>query len=469
MATTRLIPMHVIKDQTAAFTVSERIAYAINPAKTRGGELVAAYGCDPSTAAAEMMLNKRGYEAVIGRELNRKSDVLLYQIRQAFLPGEITPEQANKIGYELAMSFTKGKYQFIVATHIDKDHIHNHVIFNSTAIEQSRKFRNFWGSSFAVRRISDKLCLENGLSIVENPKQGGKHYGKWLGDSKPLTWQDKLRRAIDAALAEKPADFAAFLRLVQAAGYEIKPGQNLAFRTTGQQKYTRLRSLGEGYGEQDIRAIIEGKQPIPPSRLRSSHREIPHVNLLIDIQAKLLSGKGAGYERWAKVFNLKQAAQTLNFLTENKLLEYDQLAEKTATATTRFNELSGQIKKAEARMNEIAKLKTHIVNYSKTREVYTQYRKAGYSINFYAQHETEILMHKAAKQAFDALQVKKLPTVKALQVEYAALLADKKKAYQEYAQARKEMRELLTAKANVDKLLGVTPEQKEKENERPQR
>lgn len=464
MATTRIMPMHIIKGQSVAYTIHERLDYAMNPAKTRGGELVMSYGCDKATAAAEMLLTKRNYTAFTGKATTQK-DVLLYQIRQSFKPGEITPEQAQEIGYELALRITKGRHQFIVATHIDQEHIHTHIIYNSTNMDATRKFRDFLGSGFAVRKISDRLCLEHGLSIIENPKRGNKHYGKWLGDKKPLSYQDKLRLAIDEILSQKPADFDAFLSAIQTAGYEIKHGKHLAFRAPGQQKFTRLRALGDGYSEQEIRAIIAGKTPLSPSRSKAARREPERVNLLVDIQAKLQSGKGPGYERWAKVFNLKQMAQTLNFLTENNLLEYAELEEKAAAAATRFNGLLAQIKAAETRMAEIGNLKAHIVNYSKTRDVYTAYRKAGYSKKFYEANASDILLHKAAKAAFDVLPGKKIPTIKVLQVEYEMLMAEKKKAYSEYATARKEMKELLTAKMNIDRLLGDAREQPERKRE----
>ncbi len=464
MATTRIIPMHIIKGQSVAYTVHERLDYAMNPAKTRGGELVMAHGCDASTAAAEMLLTKRSYATFTGKAVTQK-DVLLYQIRQSFKPGEITPEQAQEIGYELAMRFTKGRHQFIVATHIDQAHIHTHIIYNSTNIDGTRKFRDFLGSGRAVRKISDRMCLEHGLSIVENPKRGNKHYGKWLGDKKPPSYQDKLRFAIDEILSQKSAGFDAFLSAMQTAGFEIKQGKHLAFRAPGQQKFTRLRSLGDGYSEQEIRAIIAGKTPLSPSRSKAARREPQRVNLLVDIQAKLQAGKGPGYERWAKVFNLKQMAQTMNFLTENNLLEYAELEEKATAATARFNELSARIKAAETRMAEIGNLKTHIVNYSKTRDVYTAYRKAGYSKKFYEVNASDILLHKAAKAAFDALPGKKIPTIKALQAKYETLFSEKKKAYVGYAAARKEMKELLTAKMNIDRLLGDAREQPERKQE----
>lgn len=469
MATTRIIPMHIGKGKSIAASLKDRTGYAQNPDKTDSGELISAYKCDPATVDAEFLLTKRQYQAITGREQQRDKNVLAYQIRQSFKPGEITPEDAKKIGYELAMRFTKGKHQFIVATHVDKAHIHSHIIFNSTTLDCTRKFRNFLGSGRAVRKISDRLCLEHGLSIIDNPKRGSKHYGKWLGDKKPMSYQEKLRLAVDAALTKKPATFDAFLLDMEAVGYEIKQGKHLTFRVSGQKKFTRLRSLGEGYSEQDIRDIIEGKQPLPPNRTKSTRMITQGVNLLVDIQARLLTGKGPGYERWAKVFNLKQMAQTMNYLTENNLLEYAELEEKAAQATSRFNALSAQIKAAETHMGEIRKLKNHIINYSKTREVYTAYRKAGYSKKFYEAHEGDILLHKAAKAAFDALSTQKIPSIKTLQTEYETLLAEKKKAYSEYTSTRKEMRTILIVKANVDKLLGHAPPTPKKENERQQR
>ena len=314
MATTRLIPMHKIKNQSIAYTVHKRINYAINPAKTLGGELVMTYGCDPATTANEMLLTKRAYADFTGREIP-DSDVLLYQIRQSFKPGEITPEQAQQIGYELAMSWTKGKHQFVVATHIDHAHIHTHIIYNATKIDARHKYRNFLGSSFALRRASDRLCLENGLSIVEKPKPSRTHYGKWLGDKKKLSFQDKLRLAIDAALAEKPKDYDAFLKLMKEAGYEYKDGKQPGFRGPGQKKFTRLRSLKDGYSQGDILSIIVGKKELSPDRKEAKKIQAQRVNLLVDIQAKLAEGKGAWYARWAQSFNLKQMASTLNFRT----------------------------------------------------------------------------------------------------------------------------------------------------------
>lgn len=452
MATTRLIPMHVIKGQTVAHTVHERLSYTINPEKTNSGQLVKACGCEPETAVGEMLLCKKEYETYIGRSEEKKSDIVLYQIRQSFKPGEITHEKAQEIGYELAMSFTKGKYQFVIATHTDHAHIHNHIIFNSTSIDHTQKFRNFLGSSEAIRKISDKLCLENGLSIIEAPKQGPSHYGKWLGDKKPLSWQEMLRQTIDAVMAQKPADFEAFLKLIAENGYEVKQGQHLAFKASGQQKFTRLRSLGEGYSEDELRSAVLGKTVHTPKSKVPYRRNPDKINLLVDIQTKLQAGKGPGYERWAKVFNLKQMAQTINFLTENNITDYETLVEKTKAATDRYHELSQQIKELEKRMAGIAELKRHIINYAKKKDVFTAYRQSGYSTKFYESNLEDILIHQSAKRAFDSITLDKIPSLRELQLELNTCRDEKKAKLKDYALQKKSMKESLTVMSNIDHL-----------------
>ena len=450
MATTRLIPMHQNKGKTISQCLTDRTEYAKNPDKTEGGLFISAYECDPATVDAEFLVAKRIYADRTGR--SQQSDVIAYQVRQSFRPGEATPKEANKIGYEFAMRWTKGNHAFIVATHVDKAHIHNHIIYNSTTLDCTKKFRNFLGSTNAVRRLSDAICMEHRLSVILNPKPSRGHYGKWLGEQKPPTFSDRLRQAIDVALKQKPKDFEHFLMLMESAGYKVKCGAHTAFKGAEQQRFIRLRSLGEGYSESEIREVIAGKKLHMPHKTAAA-RSDKQINLLVDIQAKLQAGRGPGYERWAKTFNLKQMAYTLNYLTENDLLSYDALNEKATEVSSRFHALSVQIKAAEKRMAEIAVLRTHIINYSKTHDVYVSYRKSGYSKKFYEEHTADLLLHKTAKEAFDALGANKVPTVKSLNMEYAELLSAKKKAFTEYTNARAEMREVLTVKANVERIL----------------
>ena len=470
MATTRIMPLHVGKGRTVGRAIRDIIGYVQNPDKTDGGRLIACYECDGRTADAEFLLAKRQYIAATGR-VRGADDVIAYHLRQSFVPGEITPEEANRLGVEMARRFTKGGHAFVVCTHIDKSHVHNHIIWSAVNLDCDRKFRNFWGSTRAVRRLSDTICIENGYSIVENPKPHGKSYNKWLGDTAKPSHRETLRTAIDRALEHKPADLDALLAGLEESGCTVeRRGKNITLCAPGWKKPARLSSLGKGYTEEDLASVLSGQWEHTPRRTpAAAPPAAPKVNLLVDIQAKLQAGKGKGYERWAKVFNLKQMAQTMAYLSEHNLLEYAMLKEKAAAASARYDAVSARLKAAENRMAELSELRTQIIHYAKTREVYAAYRKAGYSKKFRAEHEADILLHQAAKAFFDKQGFKKLPKVKDLNAEYAALLGEKKKLYPEYRCARDEMRELLTVKANVDRLLNMDAKAAEKENERGQR
>ena len=467
IATTRIISMHHQKGKSILQCLGERIDYSKNKDKTAQEEFITTYGCDAKTAAAEFALAKREYGIISGRE--QKNNVIAYQIRQSFKPGEVTPEEANQIGYELAMRFLKGKHAFIVCTHVDKKHLHNHVIFNSTTLDCTRKFKDFLGSGRTVGRLSDIICLEHGLSIIENPKRyTHSTYDKWLGDKKKPSHRELLRGAMDDVLAKQPDGFDAFLQLLNEIGYTaVRRGKSISFQHPDCKSSIRMNSLGEGYTEADIRSVLSGEQKHTPKKKRNPLAP-QKDSLLIDIQRKMDEGKGTGYVNWAKKFNIKQMAQTVNYLREHGLMDYDVLKQKSVDATGKFNRLSDEIKMAEKRMAEIAVLRTHIINYSKTRDVYAAYRKAGYSKKFLSEHESDILLHKAAKKAFDELGVTKLPTIKSLQAEYAELLAKKKAAYAEYRTAREEMKELLLHKSNIDRMLEkekVTHDEQKKKHE----
>ena len=459
--------LHADKGRTAREVLHKSISYVENPQKTDNQKLVSCYQCNTGIAHAEFLYSKHQYTEMTGRRRDN-DDVIAYQIRQSFAPGEITPEEANRLGVELARRFTKGNHAFIVCTHVDRKHIHNHIIWNSTTLDYTRKFRDFRGSAKAVRRLSDTICIENGYSVIETPKGRGKSYAKWQGANKKPRLRDELRAAIDHALKQNPADLDALFSILRESGVQVdRRGRSVRLKAPGWNKTARLDTLGEDYSEDVLIAVLSGKRKHTSRQEKSSQTDPPKMNLLIDIQAKLAEGKGEGYAKWAKSFNLKQMAQTLNYLSENKLMDYSVLCEKTDEATAHFHELSDKIKAADARMKEIASLKTHIINYSKTRDVYAAYRKAGYSKKFRAQHESEILLHQAAKKAFDELGLKKLPTVKSLQSEYATLLAEKKTAYSAYRTARDEMQNLQMARANVARFMGYDDKTTHKEKEQP--
>ena len=446
MAATRLIPLHKNKGKSVAASLKDRTDYAQNPDKTAQGELVSSYACSPLTVDEEFMLTKRLYERSTGRI--QKSDVIAYQVRQSFKPGEVTPEEANRIGYEFAERFLKGKYAFIVATHTDRAHIHNHILYNSTALDGTRKLKNFWLSSFAVQRLSDQICLEHQLSVIEIKPYRERQ--KRIPYPPKESNRERLCGVIDTILMnEKPADFEAFLSALEQQGYEIKRGKYTSVKGPRQKRFIRFKTLGEGYSEDEIKAVIAGETEHRPHQ-KQPPKEQP-FQLLVDIQAKMAEGKGEGYKKWAAKHNLKEMSKTLLFLQEQKILSADELKERTEAAVSRYHAMGDSIKAEEARLTEIAVLKNHIINYAKTREVYTAYRKAGYSKAFLEAHREEITLHKAAKAAFDEAGLQKLPKIKELDAEFAELLTKKKAAYPDYRKARNEMQELVRAQKNVER------------------
>ena len=463
MAATRLIALHKNKGKSVAACLKSRTDYVQNPDKTEHGELISSYECSPLTVDEEFMLSKRQYELVTGRR--QKSDVIAYQIRQSFKPGEITAEEANKVGHELAMRFTKGKYAFIVATHTDREHIHNHIIYNSTALDSTRKFRDFLLSGLAVQRLSDLICLEHQLSVIEI-KPYRERQKRTLYPPRESN-RDKLCAVIDNILLnERPANFEGFLQKLEQQGYEIKRGKYTSVKGTRQKRFIRFRTLGAGYSEEELKAVISGEAEHHPRQKQKRIVPEQKFQMLVDIQAKLAEGKGAGFARWAKQHNLKEMSRTLVFLQENKIGSIEEMQERVDAATAHYHELGDSIKASEKRLAEIAVLKAHIINYAKTRPVYDAYRKSGYSKKFLEAHREQITLHKAAKAAFDEASLKKLPKVKELDAEYATLLSQKKAAYPAYRKARDEMQELKKAQKNVELFFAEEKDPKEKSQTR---
>ena len=468
MATTNLIPLHTLKGYTPAKSVGKVIKYVENPQKTENGNLVTGFACTPALADQEFALMKSQYISRTGRKRGR-DDVIAYHLRQSFVPGEITPEEANRLGRELAIRFTHGSHAFIVATHTDRHHIHNHIIFSAVNLDCDRKFRNFWGSSKALRRLNDVICIENGYSVIEQPqKHTRQKYNKWMETNdirKQPSQRDHLRQAIDHAMAQNPKDLPELLAILSRDGWEIRHGKHIAVRGKDEQRSKRLDSLGEGYTQADLIARLAANET---NRTRSApqtgKRKNPitaqqeqKVSLLIDIQSKMRAAKGQGYELWAKKFNLKEMAKTFSYLKEHNLLDRQELDRRAADACGRTDTALKRIREIEKRQKEIRNLRTRIIQYSKTREIYVQYKQSNWSRKFAAQHEQEIMAHKAAKAAFDALKIKRIPKIRELKEEYDHLQAEKEALERQYRDDRQEMRQLLIVQENVHRILDTEP------------
>ena len=445
MATTNIFSIRGSKGRSVICSLTERTDYIKNPEKTENGALVYAYGCTPQLVAAEFALSKRQYALRTGR---MAPGVIAYHIRQSFKPGEITAEEANRVGRELAERFLKGRHAYIVCTHVDKMHIHSHIIFNSTTLDGTAKFRDFLGSGRALGRLSDLICLEHNLSVIANPRRyTNPTYDKWLGEKKPPSHRDVLRADIDAALARKPNSFDELLQFVRENGYRVSVGKSVTFYKDGQ-KGIRLHTLGDGYSEAELRAVIEGKATHTPRGKRG------RASLLIDIEAKLAAGKSGGYERWAKVFNVKQMAKTLLYLQEHGIKSRAELTARADAASEKLSAAKERITSLDARIAEVNALRGQIITYAKTREVFAEYKASRYSRKFYDAHADEIEQHREAKRYFNERNLTRLPKVKDLSAEFGALVAEKRSAYAEYRAIRDEHRELLIHRHNVETFLG---------------
>ena len=452
MAATKLIAMHHLKGKSMKQCLKDRIEYSLNPVKTEEGEYTSFYECTPEAVVEEFALSKRQYEHITGRRQQR--GVIAYMIRQSFKPGEIDPEEANKIGYELAMRFTKGKHMFFVATHTDKEHVHNHVVFNSTTLDCTRKFKNFFLSGKAVQKLSDLICIENSLSVIEPKKYSERVKVNRYKDS--VSKRDIIRKDIEIALQQKPKNFEDLLKILFEKGYEIKYGKHIAVKKREGKKFLRLDSLGPGYTQQDLEdSFVKGV------KIRKKKKGYQRsLSLLIDVQEKLKEGKGGGYSYWAKVFNVKQMAQTILFLQEHDFESFEQLDAATTETIKRFHNLSAELKYLEKQIADSKELKEQIINYSKTRDVYVEYRKAGYSKKFLEAHREEIQMHKKAKESFDDLGISYIPRVKELNHQISENYDKRRNVIEEYYLLKEEMRKMMVVRENVRRILSNTPKQK---------
>ena len=465
MATTRIIPMHMNQGKSLLQSISARTDYAMNPEKTGGGFLISSYECDPASVEVDFLLAKEQYQRITGRVPKHGRDVIAYQIRQAFYPGEITQKEANRIGYELAMQFTGGKHQFIVATHIDKAHVHNHVIINSTTLDCTHKFNNYKDSAEAVREISDRLCLENGYSVITEPEEKGKDYAEWNAERSGTSWKAKLKETINEVLFGCN-DFEELLQQMQEKGYEIKRGKYISLRAPGQKRFTRLKTLGKEYAEDAIRAVLKEQGGLK-SRLAIAgktamlrHGSVPDIGFLIDIKKKLSEGKSKGYEQWAKVFNVKQMASALCILREEGITSTEQLEERLSAATSDFEKASDQLKTTESEIRELRKLKQHILDYGRTREVYAKYQRLGRPEDFLEAHRAEIQIHLAAKKTFDEYKPKRVPKLKDLNLRLSKLSARQKTQYEEYRETRKNMQKWQAVQQSIESSLNRLEKEK---------
>ena len=417
MAATCIMSIHINKGKTARQCIGDRLDYIMNPKKTDGGILVSTYACSPETAADEFMLFRQEYQQNTGR--TQDNEVIGYHVRQAFKPDEITPEEANEIGKELASRMTDDQFAYVVATHIDKHHIHNHIIICSTDLEGQHKYRDVKQSAKDLAQISDSLCMEHSLSVIQNPQDKTVTYDKWQGNQRRFTHRDELRMIIDTALRMQPDGFDALMQLLEEAGCRIKRGVHISIKPPEGKRYIRLDTLGPEYDEASLRRTLAHDHVHIPKIPRGDFTE-SQIKRLIDIEAKLRAGKGKGYQVWAERNNIDAKAQMVIFLKEHHIGSLEELNDQIQELTDQRDSLKASIRENQNRMKEINRQRQAIRDYSRTKEVYTQYRESGWSVKFYQEHRQEIEDHRNAQAVYSSHDGK-MPTLKELTAEYDEL------------------------------------------------
>ena len=425
--------------------MSKAIAYILNPEKTDEKLLVSSYGCASETAAREFEWTRR----IAEQKGMNPVRIIARHVSQSFEIGEVTPELAHEIGKQFADEILGGKYEYVLTTHIDKDHVHNHLIFNAVDFVDYHAYKSYKRIYYDMREVSDRLCKENGLSVIPPSQNKGMSYKEYTEAKRGTSWKQKLKQTIDR-LVITAKDYDDFLRLMQEAGYEIKPGKYISFRAEGQDRFTRSKTIGENYTEERIKERIAGRTP-----RRSQRQTTPKgISLIGDIQERIRLIDSKGYEHKAKLTILKEAARTLNYLTDNNLLQYADLEKKVEDVHSSYDRTGKELKGVEARLREVQPLIKNISNYQRLKPVYDAFQKAKDKPGFKAKHEAELVIFEAARSTLLAMQGdEKLPSLKTLQAQQQRLLDEQQRLYDERAKLKKEVKQIETIKSNVDTFL----------------
>lgn len=437
--------MAVTKIKAIRGTLSKAIAYILNPEKTDEKLLVSSYGCASETAAREFEWTRK----IAEQKGMNPVRIIARHVIQSFEIGEVTPELAHKIGKQFADEILGGKYEYVLTTHIDKDHVHNHLIFNAVDFVNYHAYKSYKRIYYDMREVSDRLCKENGLSVIPPSQNKGMGYKEYTEAKRGTSWKQKLKQTIDR-LVITAKDYDDFLRLMQEAGYEIKTGKYISFRAEGQERFTRSKTIGENYTEERIKERITGRTP-----RRSQRQTTPKgISLIGDIQERIRLIDSKGYEHKAKLTILKEAARTLNYLTENNLLQYADLEKKVEDVHSSYDRTGKELKGVEARLREVQPLIKNISNYQRLKPVYDAFQKAKDKPGFKAKHEAELVIFEAARSTLLAMQGdEKLPSLKTLQAEQQRLLEEQQRLYDERVKLKKEVKQIETIKSNVDTFL----------------
>ena len=434
--------MAITKINPVKRDIGATLAYIINPEKTENGLFVTGFNCTPEIAVFEFEATKINANSKGGRQG--------YHLIQSFAEGEVTAEQAHKIGIELAEKLLGGKYEFVVATHTNTENMHNHIVFNSVSFADHKKFHGAANLFHHIAQVNDMICHKQGLSVTPPNKNKGKSYAEYNAERQGTSWKYKLRVAIDNCIL-KSRNFDEFLSFMKAENYEIKQGKYISFRAVGQERFTRSKTLGTEYSEERIKERLQ----VITQTVSKARKSAEKFNLVIDLENNIKAQKSAGFAHWAKIQNLKNAANTMNFLTENGILEYADLSEKYESLRYKKDSYSDRIKAVEKRIKELDVLIKNIEIYRKTKPVVDKLNSVVFKEKYRREHESEFILFTAAEQSLKPhFKDGKPPLIKPLRTEINKLYAEKNSLYGEYDLLKKDFSKLSKIKQNVDVILG---------------
>ncbi|EAH3791908.1 hypothetical protein D5Z92_15070 [Listeria monocytogenes] len=431
--------MAVTKIWSIRETLYLAIQYILNPNKAI---FVSTHACAPETADLEFALTL---------EQNSRSGGTnkAFHIIQSFKPEETTPEQAHEIGKQLLEQHLNGKYEYVLTTHVDTSHIHNHVIFNASSYVDHKKYNDCKKTYYQLRDASDALCAEHGLTVIPPNENKGISYYEWQMRQEGTSWKQELQKAIDNAVATTNS-YAGFLTKMMLLGYEIKHGKHIAFRAKNQERFTRGKRLGEDYTEEKIKLHILQKDTILYKKQKKISPTDKPLSIMIELENNKKAIENKGYEHWAKLHNLKQAAKTVKLLKEYNIDSLDELESHIAHTHEQLQSLTKELKDIEQNINQQHEIIKHLSTYKKTKDVYSAYHVSKNKEDYFNRHTSSMLLHQMASKALQKLQINPDTTPQNKLAENVSLLKSKQQNLsQEHKLLKKKMKEYQLIHANI--------------------
>lgn len=443
--------MAITKIHPIRRTLNRAVKYITNPKKTEDELYVSCYGCTRETLTEEFKRTRL--------DSGKESPVLAQHLIQSFRKDEVTPELAHQIGKELADRFTEGKHEYIIATHLDKGCIHNHIIFNHISFTDHSCFHSDAKKLRSLRSLNDKICKDHGLSVIDKPKGKGKSYYEWAMDKMNRSYKSLLRENIDD-LIPKISSYEELLSKLQALGYEVKRGKYDAFRLGEQERFTRLRSLGPGYSKEDIINRIEHPEN-ESSHTQSARKALilvwkydQKLGLIENTENYLLFITGRYQRQQMAIQDAKRIAATYNLLKERGIDSVNELDNVIKESGKSASDLKDKIIDIEGQISEINTSIKYAERVEKYLPVYDEYLSEGKSTDFYESHRTEIALYESSVTSLKKLGLEldnSLP--EELKNRRDALEDAKFELSSQYNMAKSEYNDLIIAKKNVEAII----------------